>query len=33
MGIGSVRVTRDAKGIAYTLDRTLSEVYIAKGLR
>jgi hypothetical protein len=33
LNLGVVRVTSDGKAIAYSLDRNLSEVYVAKGLR
>ena len=33
LGMGIVRVARDGRGIAFTLDRNLSELYVAKGLR
>ena len=33
IGMGIMRVDADGKGVAFTVDRNLSEVYIAKGLR
>jgi len=33
LGMGIVRVAQDGRGIAFTLDRNLSELYVAKGLR
>lgn len=33
LGSGLVRFTRDGKGMAFTVDRNLSELYVATGLR